>query len=135
MIRYIVLMLLCVLTFSAGCGHGLDYTAKVAGTVTVNGQPAKAFNIIFHPAQGRPATGITDDQGRFSLTTFDPGDGAVLGEHVVTVTDSFPQGPPAMGRITANMTRVPLQYSSVETSPLKETVEDKKNDFTFDLKR
>lgn len=135
MIRPLSSIPVCLLLLLTGCGRPLDYTAKVSGTVTLGGQPANAFNIIFHPAKGRPATGTTDAQGRFTLTTFKSGDGAVLGEHVVTVTDAFPQGPPAMGRITANMTRVPLLYSSVETTPLKATVEDKRNEIVLELKR
>ncbi|MBN2293372.1 MAG: hypothetical protein JXM70_13165 [Pirellulales bacterium] len=136
MIRIIASMMLCVLVFSTGCGHGLDYTTKVTGTVTVNGKPANGFYVVFNPPKGRPANGTTDSQGRFSLSTFDPGDGAVLGEHVVTITDAFPQGPPPMGRITANMSRVPPIYSAVSTTPLKATVkDDETNDFTFDLKQ
>jgi hypothetical protein len=37
------------------------------------------------PGAPRAASGETDGQGHFELTTFDPGDGAVLGSHVVTV--------------------------------------------------
>ena len=135
MIRPISSTLLCVLLLFAGCGRPLDYTAPVTGTVTIGGQPANAFTVIFHPAKGRPATGTTDAQGRFTLTTFESGDGAVLGDHIITVTDAFPNGPPAMGRITANMTRVPLVYSSEKTTPLKATVEDKRNEVVLELKR
>ena len=51
---------------------------------------------MFRPTKGRPAVGTADRDGRFSLLTFRPGDGALLGQHVVTVTDAFPGGPPPM---------------------------------------
>ena len=69
------------------------------------------------------------------MSTFDPGDGAVLGEHVVTIADAFPNGPPPMGPGVANLSRVPLKYRTAASSPLKATVKDgEKNDFKFDLK-
>ncbi len=74
-----------------GCGAGDDRpgTAPVSGTVIYRDQPVAGAMVSFI-ADGAPraATGETDEQGRFTLTTFDPGDGAVLGPHVVTVYKS-----------------------------------------------
>jgi hypothetical protein len=41
---------------------------------------------MFMPAAGPAATGELDPEGRFKLTTYSPGDGAVLGSHAVSVT-------------------------------------------------
>lgn len=74
-----------------GCGGGPDrpQTVPVSGTVTYNGEPVADANVTFYPEEGRPASGKTDAQGRFdSLTTFEPGDGAVVGKHTVTVNPS-----------------------------------------------
>ena len=62
-----------------------DRTVKVTGMVTLDGQPARGLSVVFHPAKGRPAVGMTDGDGRFSLSTFRQGNGALLGQHVVTV--------------------------------------------------
>src|SRR5690606_8125533 len=61
-----------------GCGSpGTAPTVPVEGTLLHNGKPATAARIVFTPASGRPAVGNTDEQGRFTLSTFAPDDGAV----------------------------------------------------------
>lgn len=73
-------------TFS-GCWSSGPEMIPVRGVVTLDGKPVEGATVGFAPkAAGRPATGTTDAAGQFSLTTFEPGDGAVPGEHVVTVS-------------------------------------------------
>lgn len=69
----------------AGCGgDGLHYCR---GQVTLDGQPLAGAALVFMPvAGGRPAQAVTDAEGRFEAWTFEPGDGALLGEHHVTVS-------------------------------------------------
>lgn len=74
----------------SGCG-GADsnrpQTYPVSGTVTQGGQPVADANVTFHLRDGsRSALGVTDAGGNFKLTTFVANDGAVAGEHEVTVT-------------------------------------------------
>jgi len=58
--------------------------------------PVAGAAVAFSPlAGGRRATGVTDAEGRFRLTTFRPGDGAVLGEHVASVYEERPAAGPA----------------------------------------
>jgi hypothetical protein len=61
----------------------------VAGQVTFNGQPAPGAFVVFHPkdpASGCPSpNAVADKQGNFSLSTYAAGDGAPVGEYVVTV--------------------------------------------------
>lgn len=69
---------------AAGCLGSPDAppTAPVSGIVTVKGQPKAGLNVTFQPeAGGRPASGITDENGEFTLTTFNTGDGAIVGTH------------------------------------------------------
>lgn len=116
----------------AGCGPSRPPTAPVEGVVTLGGQPLEGAAVTFTPVEGgRPATGATDAQGRFRLSTFDPGDGAVLGEHVATVykeeaasviveegdLDGGPAGPAPAPRLL-----VPARYASRDTSELRFTV-------------
>jgi hypothetical protein len=78
--------------FLAGCGG--PQMGAVRGRLTCNGQPVKEANIIFTPVPksetdkepGKAAAGATDADGRFSLTTFHDGDGALVGKHRVTIT-------------------------------------------------
>jgi hypothetical protein len=65
-------------------------TYSVTGEILVNGKPVRDAAIAFHPtkkSEGRVSTsrGITDSEGKFTLTTFVAGDGAPEGEYIVTV--------------------------------------------------
>jgi hypothetical protein len=69
-----------------GCGgdSGELPTVRVSGTLTVDGKPVSKGTVHFHPAQGRPATGIVQD-GKFTLSTYKDGDGVVAGKNRVAV--------------------------------------------------
>jgi hypothetical protein len=57
----------------------------------LDGKPPPNAAVMFIPEDGsRVATGRTDSEGCFRLTTFKPGDGAFPGEHRVTVTAFVP---------------------------------------------
>ncbi len=62
-----------------------------SGTVTFDGKPVDGATVTFIPTEGKiqPATGRTDAQGKYSLTTFRSGDGAQPGAYQVTVTKYF----------------------------------------------
>lgn len=66
-----------------GCG-GLQL-GTVSGRVTVNGKPVSNGTIMFHPDEGPTAVGALEPDGKFTLTTVKPGDGAVVGSHRVTI--------------------------------------------------
>jgi hypothetical protein len=71
-----------------GCADssGLPPRSRVSGTVTYNGKPLERGTISFVPAdaKGRAAGGSVVD-GRFSLTTQDPNDGALPGKYRVAI--------------------------------------------------
>jgi hypothetical protein len=75
---------------AVGCGRkDRPPLARVSGTVTHNGKAVAKAAVVFYPEQEggiRSAMGETDDQGRYTLWTYDPGDGAPVGKHKVTVT-------------------------------------------------
>lgn len=75
--------LLLLMVIGCGDGHGL---VPVAGQVTLDGQPVTQGRIDFFPTSGRPSSGQLDAEGRYTLKTFEPGDGAKPGSYVVTVT-------------------------------------------------
>jgi len=67
-----------------------ESTYAVRGQILVDGQPAAGAEVVFHPEQAdrgrlRPR-GVTDDQGRFELSTHQAGDGAPAGRYQVTVS-------------------------------------------------
>ena len=74
-----------------GCGspHG---TVKVAGKVTVNGQPPPGPGVVtftvVQPADGfpnRPSMAKFGADGAYSATTYDPGDGLLPGSYTVAI--------------------------------------------------
>jgi hypothetical protein len=126
--------LLILALLLAGCsGSDRPPLAKVSGIVTLDKTPVEGAAVMFMPvAGGRPAQGLTDAQGKFTLTTFDDGDGAILGEHKVTVTKVQITGAKATADGLSGTTEagqikevwiVPQRYSVPETSKLTAKVE------------
>lgn len=70
---------------AAGCGSddGPDLV-PAGGTVTYNGSTVPNATVSFVPEAGAMATGVTDEQGKFSLKTAGK-DGAVVAKHKVTI--------------------------------------------------
>src|SRR6516165_7707037 len=79
------------LLFGCGGDSGRPKLGRVAGKVTYNGKPVTKGVVSFIPASGpgaatgQSATGEIGSDGYYQLTTFESGDGAVLGEHRVIV--------------------------------------------------
>jgi hypothetical protein len=87
--------------------------------------PAKNALVIFHPADSTTLSGIrpqgrVDESGNFTLTTYEPNDGAPAGQYTVTVFWQRPQtnpydgdGPDILGG----------RYNNPKTSKISFTVE------------
>jgi hypothetical protein len=76
----------------SGCNKSPYELAPVHGTITINGRPVTQGRVMFAPIAsgehrdvGKPAFGTLQPDGSFVLTTFVDGDGAVVGEHWVTI--------------------------------------------------
>jgi len=129
----------CVATFFvlgiSGCQQ--SETVPVTGTVMQKGQPVDKAEVVFNPKQGRFASGVTDSQGHFSLSTAKPGDGAMPGEYTVTLGEYYPaDAPPAPPRGGGFLpSRFPNKYADPGTSPLNAKIDrGQKNDFQFEVK-
>jgi hypothetical protein len=83
----VTLLLLLGCLVSGGCSDSdRPATAPVQGVVTFQGKPVAGASVSFLcPGAPRPAIGTTDENGKYQLTTFTENDGAILGDHVVTV--------------------------------------------------
>lgn len=80
------------LAFAVGCGRPAYETAPVAGTVTLDGQPFPGVKLMFAPVAkstngkaGSPGFGVVQADGSYTLGTYERGDGAVVGDHWITV--------------------------------------------------
>jgi len=129
-------VLLCVsLVLTPGCGDSRPETFQVTGTVTCRGKPLEGALVMFVPKGTRPASGKTDAEGRFTLLSFKPGDGAVVGEHTVCIAKSVPDPNDKGGSPYPKMiSLLPDRYATPVKSPLRAVVtEEGPNDFQFDV--
>ncbi|WP_437190920.1 carboxypeptidase-like regulatory domain-containing protein [Planctomicrobium sp. SH527] len=148
------LALVCFVSVSllAGCGGGgsKDKWEKqrpsvypVTGVVTLNGEKLEGAVVTFRPKNGTDAaTGKTDSDGRFRLTTFDSNDGATAGEFTVTVSLYEEVIPPegynadTSPPLPAPKLLTPPKYADFSKSGLVFSVSDNgKNDFVIQLQK
>jgi hypothetical protein len=132
----LVTLLTVVLT---GCG-GRGPT-PVQGVVRLEGTPVAGATVLFMPdgqPRGRPASGFTQSDGTFQLTTYRPDDGALPGTYRVVIQkteaakDQGSAERSAMERAKAKFEEkssqrarkpaLPEAYTKFETTPLRCTV-------------
>jgi len=130
----------------SGCKPGVNRpaTAPVSGTVTLGGAPIAGATVSFQAVDGsRSSVAITDASGRYELTTFVRGDGAVPGDYKVAVSkvtqdvvESAPgKNEPPVGPIPEPKNELPAKYADAAKSGLKATVTSGSNAANFDLTR
>lgn len=121
----VALLMLCV--GIVGCNDGRPKRVSVAGTITIDGQPLTYGNVRFVPENDRPSYGKLDQEGRFKLTCFDGGDGAVIGPHRVQVSASEIIGGSKV------RWHAPSVYADFRTSGLKVDVDEPTSDLVIEL--
>lgn len=121
-------------------------TYPVSGVVTHNGQPVEDATVMFIASGtgGRGAVGKTDASGKFSLTTFEAGNGALPGSYRVAVSKTVLEGAPAEEGPGDGTNEpfsgtakdlLPAKYKDANKSGLTADVAEKDdNTFTFELK-
>jgi len=129
---------LCLLTVQLGCSKSPYDLAPVTGKVTVDGQPLPDGQVMFAPRAtsgnakaGKPAFGNLQPDGTFSLSTYAEGDGAVVGEHLITLygPDSevpLPSGIPSFEKVTLPGRQVRVQAGTDNTIDISVTTEELK---------
>jgi len=153
-IRKIALLCVVALVLTvpfSGCSKSrLKGLVAAEGVVTFNGAPVEGASVLFAPksigTEAASATATTDKDGKFKLTTLDPGDGVYPGEYYVTVIKDRVEGGPtledaklshdeyqakeAAGEFKqVTIRELPATYADMNTSGLIETIppEGKKN--------
>ena len=151
-------LLLCLTALLPACasssGGGASPSVKPAtqtiggdaGILTIaNTVTADVSHLTFTPdaakggSTGQNALGQIEPDGSYELTTFNTGDGAILGQHVVTIqayddTDAFK--PKADGTYSYKLPKptIPVKYTKSDTTPLRSTVIEGVNKVDFELK-
>lgn len=134
---------ICLFAFTmlvfAGCGSGGLPQADVSGKVTFRGNPIPNVLVSFTPERGPGASGKTDAEGNYSLSTSKPGDGAVIGQHTVTVSQPqqgmiLEKGKPPRMAPPPKMV-IPPKFASTESSGLTASVKAGDNSIDFELSK
>jgi len=122
--------------------------AAVEVSVTYMGKPLEAAVVTFTNSDGRPDSfGITDEQGKTQLTTYESGEGATLGKHSITVvkqeiSDSKAQAPqdspdytpsPGASPPPVIIDLVPKKFAKPDSSGLTAQIVDGTNQVAVDL--
>jgi len=112
---------------AAGCSDGRPDRVPVSGQVLIDGKPLGYGVIRLIPSDARPATGQLDAEGRFTLKTFEDGDGAVLGTHPVMIL--------AAESISSTKQRwhAPKKYANAKTSDLTATIDGPTDSLLIEL--
>lgn len=143
--------LLALLICGCGSEGGRPPMGKVRGVVTYKGKPVSGavVNLSMEGAS-RGASGTTDENGSYKLTTFDTNDGAFVGTHKVTVAKaaaaSLGKDPKELkpedllkitseGKLkeTAKTSEIPAKYADFKTSKLQLTIEPGDNQKNIEL--
>ena len=102
-------MAICSFVALPGCNRSTLELAPVHGKVTIDSKPLFQGKVMFAPVAkgdsvhpGKPAWGNIQSDGTFRLTTLKKDDGAIVGEHWVTIMNSdekLPKGVPEFSRL------------------------------------
>lgn len=129
--------LVALLAATAGCGSRLPL-GEVTGRVTFNGEPVTKGTVIFQASYGPQAVGGLDEQGNYRLNMPTVGEGAIVGENVVSImppTDiaiiGMPEYPGAPPKVRFD--NIPEKFRRPQTSGLTREVKPGSNVFDFEL--
>ncbi len=110
-------------------------TYKVNGIIYLDGVPPVGAIVNFYDKPSNlksprmVADGVVEADGSFTLTTYTRGDGAPLGNYMVTLTDN---GPKTIQK-TRLKWKIPAEFTNASTTPLTAKVSTERNYFKFEI--
>lgn len=123
-----------VVAWSLGCSGNVSAprTAAVRGVVRYKGKPAAGVTVTFHPqfdigSVKFAPSGLTGNDGTFTLSTALPGDGAPPGEYVVTFARIQIQSDRKSSGIETEVDLWKGKYSNPENSAFRVKVKKGEN--------
>jgi hypothetical protein len=123
--------ILCLIVI--GCRDGRPGRVPVGGTVLIDGKPLTSGSIMFIAQGLRPAGSALDQSGRFKLSCYERGDGAVPATYRVKVRGIEPVNE------RSNRWLAPKKYADERSSGIEvkvtEPVDDLKIELTWDGKK
>ena len=139
-----VFFCLFLATSQWGCGERLPPGPElfpVNGTVILDGKPLAGATVLFHPRPGTAGNGgfgVTDDQGKFTLTDNTGKPGCPAGEYGVTFSklvqkDGSPVPPGPAGDQVDKKESIPRVYTVFNPYAIVQGAEVKAPSATFDF--
>lgn len=139
-----------LLFVGCGGGGGEHPTTPVSATVLYHGQPVEGATVTFlNDEHEKPvlAVGRTDAEGVAKMKTYDEGDGAIRGQHQVTIlkaavaesqadladVESDDYDPEAIGELSSPESLIPAKYGNRTSSGLTVDVGEEPKEVTFEL--
>jgi hypothetical protein len=108
--RAMFFSLMSVTLVLSGCGGVEQFPlAKATGRVLCEGKPVVKAMVYFEPKRtgetgmtGQQGHALTDEEGKFTVSTYGTNDGAVVGKHMVRVgkSETSPACPCALNSMT-----------------------------------
>ncbi len=131
--RLVCIGVIIVAVVLAGGCSGRSDLVLVEGRVTLDGEPLSGATVVFTSGQGRPATGVTDKNGYYTLYAEEGVRGCRPGKYRVQITTARGESLDESGQvIPAVPERVPARYN-VQTELEFLVTPGKKNVANFEL--
>lgn len=125
----------------SGCGGGpgdMPEVGAVTGIVTIDGKPTGNLTVAFQPEGGRPASGVTDAEGRYELVYSADVKGTKVGPNLVTISSNIgsDENYESGDQQTEKEDPIPAKYNSMATENSEMTVDVKPgaNEINWDIK-
>lgn len=129
--RLASLFLIGAIAWAGGCQKDMrPKRHPVRGQVMMGDKPIAEASVVFHPLTETSSTqrpvATTDQNGNFTLTTFDREDGAPVGDYAITLELRAPR---QVGEETVRDGRnlLPTKYARPETTSLRYRVVEGEN--------
>ena len=139
------LVVLAGIALLASCSSQPTLIA-VTGTVTIDGKPASGVQVRFQPAEvdekapyTQYASGVTDAQGRFTLSVGDGSEGIQAGNYKVVFSrrvdrnNSQPANPKGKAEGPGVVELIPSRYRDRNETPVAAKVSENSKEFTFEI--
>jgi hypothetical protein len=124
-VNRVLFVLLAVALACTGCGGSAYDLAPVSGTVTLDGEPLAGATVLFIPIAevgsdaGPASNGTTDAAGKYTLTSAEAFEGAVVGKHQVMITTVSDEGGDSASddvySDAGNQEKLPARYNAATT--------------------
>lgn len=121
------LVLTALALVAVGCDDGRPDRVPVSGQVLIDGEPlTHGYVRLVHPTS-RPAVGKLDADGRFTLSCYEKGDGAIRGVQQVAIDAKKPIGEDRLEW------HAPKKYASATTSGIEVEITEPTDSLTINI--